>query len=96
MGAAGGPPKGPEAEPCATKAAGATEVHKNDVNASDSAVCGNDSGGSGGGGSGSGGGGGSGDGVASAAPPALRFLCIAVREARNLSAKDYETASSDP
>lgn len=25
-----------------------------------------------------------------------QFLCITVREARNLVAKDYETASSDP
>ena len=25
-----------------------------------------------------------------------QFLCITVREARNLLAKDYETASSDP
>ncbi|GBF95637.1 hypothetical protein Rsub_08619 [Raphidocelis subcapitata] len=37
--------------------------------------------------------------AASAAPtplPEQRFLCISVREARNLVAKDYETASSDP
>jgi hypothetical protein len=34
--------------------------------------------------------------AAAAAPPEQRFLCISVREARNLVAKDYETGSSDP
>lgn len=34
--------------------------------------------------------------AAAEGPPAAEVLCVTVREARNLVAKDFETSSSDP